>query len=273
MRVQRADVSTLLADLRSLGLRRGDRLIVHSSYRAIRPVEGGPPAVIRALMQAVGEEGTLAMPTFQDVPPEVFDLHDTKSDCGILTELFRKMPGVHRSLHPTHSVAVWGSDAAFIASAHEEGRTALGVDSPFDRLARLGGKVLLLGVGQNRNSMVHVGEARFGVPYLPLPFSPDFARPLKVRGRDGTIFTMRVEECPGCSENFGKVDQRMQATGRIVRGRVGNAPASLMAAEAVVRTVCELLEEDPASLLCRDPACPFCPSARRMLSPASGRGA
>ncbi len=255
-----------MTDLRGLGIGRGDRLVVHSSYRAVGPVEAGPMGVLQALMQVVGEEGALAMPTFQDVPPEVFDLNDTKSDCGIVTEFFRKMPGVLRSLHPTHSVAVWGRDAALIISAHEEGRTALGVDSPCDRLAQLGGKVLLLGVGQNRNPMVHVGEAHFGAPYLPVPFSSDFARPLKARNREGAVFTMRVLECPGCSENFDIVDARMEKEGWIISGKVGNASSTIMSGEHVIEAVCELLQEDPGCLLCHDPACPFCPSARNEIA-------
>ena len=222
--------------------------------------------MIRALMDLCGEKGTLLMPTFQDRPAEVFRVSETKSDCGIISELFWRMPGVRRSLHPSHSAAAWGDRADWIASAHEEGRTALGVDSPFDRLAALGGHVLLLGVGQERNSMVHVGEAHAGAAYLPVPYSPEFARPVAVENRNGRAFRMRIEECPGCSENFGVVGERLQSKGQLQEGKVGNADSALMFGQDVIRCVGELLAEDPACLLCRQPACPFCPEARQVLS-------
>lgn len=49
--------------LRALGLKRGDIVGVHSSLRSFGYVEGGADAVIDALLEVVGKEGTIAMPT------------------------------------------------------------------------------------------------------------------------------------------------------------------------------------------------------------------
>lgn len=253
----------LIAGLRALGLKPGDRVAVHTSYRAVRPVEGGPENLIQALMRAVGgTSGTLAMPTFNIVRP-IYRPADTPSACGVLTEIFRKMPGVFRSLHPTHSVAVWGKDADWIASAHAQGRTALGVDSPFDRLAQKGGKVLLLGVGMDRNSMVHVGESHFRAPYLNVLFSPEYGRPIRIETADGSIRTFVMKECPGCSRNFGVVGERMEHKGWLRKATLGQADAVVMRAADVIAAACELLAEDVTRLLCDNPECPCCPNARK----------
>jgi len=257
----------LARDLRGLGVVEGDRLAVHSSYKAIGPVDGGPAAVVRALMGAVGEGGTLLMPVFNE-PPDLFCLDETASTCGIITEMFRKMPDVSRSLHPTHSVAAWGKDAEWIASAHEEGRTALGVDSPFDRLSTRGGKILLLGVGHNRNSTVHVGEAHFGPPYFGIPYTEGYSRPIKVRNRLGKLVTFTIRQCPGCSRNFCVVGDRMQEKGMLRKGTVGNAESTIMRGADVIETVAELLEESLGTLLCDDPKCVFCPTAQKRLAQA-----
>ena len=254
----------LMEDLRRLGVRKGDKLAVHSSYRKIRPVVGGPQTVIDALLQVVGRHGTVLMPTFHR-PVDVFRPLETPSENGILTEMFRRMPHVRRSLHPTHSVAAWGKDAKWIASAHAEGRTALGVDSPFDRLAAGGGKVLLLGASMTRNSTAHVAEAHFRAPYLNLCCSEEYAKPMKVEGGDGEVLTMFVAECPGCSEGFDVIEARMEINGLIRRGMVGRAESMLMRGKDVINTARVILEEDALRLLCKRVDCEVCAKAREFV--------
>ncbi|HYT62309.1 MAG TPA: AAC(3) family N-acetyltransferase, partial [Gemmatimonadales bacterium] len=103
--------------LLQLGVLPGDVLMVHSAFDRFLGFHGGPVDVIRALQQVVGPDGTLMMPTipFQGSAIEyalgepVFDARQTVSRMGLITEVFRRAPGVVRSVHPTHSVAVWGS--------------------------------------------------------------------------------------------------------------------------------------------------------------------
>jgi len=262
-------VSTLLNDLRALGIAPGDRVALHSSWHAIRPVEGGPEAVIDALQQAIAPGGTLLMPAFRDHLREPFQVETTPSDCGLLTELFRRRPGVQRSLHVSHSALAWGDRADWIVSAHEQGRTALGVDSPFDRLAQLGGKVLLAGVGFNRNSMVHVGEAHARAPYLNVPWSEEFARPVDYFDPAGVRRAVTIAECPGCSASFGVVEVRMRRKGLVCDGKLGNAAAMAMLGRDVLATVKEMLAESPTALLCPEATgCPHCADAR-MACPSS----
>ena len=111
-------------DLRALGLGSGDIVNVHSSMKSIgSQVDGGPKAVIQALLNVIDAEsggaGTLLMPSFtQAIAPN--DLRTMPSRLGLITETFRQWPGVLRSNDPTHSVAGIGKDADEILAGHED---------------------------------------------------------------------------------------------------------------------------------------------------------
>jgi len=256
----------ILADLRALGVQPGDRLLVHSSLRSLGWVQGGAQAVVEALLAAVFPGGTVAVPTHTN-PAPVIDLRTAPAHTGAIPNALRLRPEAIRSPDPTHSVAAIGPDAPYACAGHPTA-TALGVDSPFDRLARLGAKILLIGVTHTTNSTVHVAEARYGVPYLDVPYSPEYANPvIRVVGPGGLDFTVRgIRECPGCSRNFDVLDEPMTRSGRQIIGRVGEAQCRLMLAEDLIACAHELLDADLGALLCSDPACTACPAARRTIS-------
>ncbi len=125
-----------------LGVLSGDVLMVHSAFDRFLGFHGGPVDVIRALQQVVGPDGTLMMPTipFQGTAVEyalgepVFDARQTVSRMGLITEVFRRAPAVVRSVHPTHSVAVLGSQADAIIAGHELAGTPCGRLTPYAKL-------------------------------------------------------------------------------------------------------------------------------------------
>src|SRR5262249_52301302 len=91
----------VVEQLRALGGREGGVLLVHTSFRAVRPIEGGPLGLIAALRTAVGPSGTLVMPSMTD-GESVFDPKTTPTQAmGITAELFWRQPGVVRSTHPS----------------------------------------------------------------------------------------------------------------------------------------------------------------------------
>jgi aminoglycoside 3-N-acetyltransferase len=147
------------------GMKVGNHLLVHSSLRQVGPIDGGADALIDALLETVGSEGTLAMPAFnytRPLPVPYFDVRSTPSRAGILTEIYRKRPETLRSLHPTHSVAAQGRRAAEFLADHLK-YMAFGVGSPIDRMMQAGGYVLLIGVTHLANSCIHIGESYSGV--------------------------------------------------------------------------------------------------------------
>ena len=141
----------LICAFRTAGLAAGDLVLVHSALRKLGPVEGGADTVIDALLEVVGNQGTLAMAThtFRLVhgAQPVFHQTLTPTNVGALSNVFRKRPGVLRGLHPTHSVAAIGPRAAEFIAGHELDDTPCSATSPYGRLRDWGGKVLIIGVG------------------------------------------------------------------------------------------------------------------------------
>lgn len=157
-------IMDLVNQFYKLGLRQGDCFILHSSLRSIGYIEGGADIVIDAILEVVGPKGTLMVPTFTP-RCSLFDVCKTPSEMGLITETLRRRPQAFRSWHPTHSVAAIGYSAEDLTRNHLKHR-ALGKGSPIDRLAKMGGYVLLLGVGHDVNSTIHVGEAWAEVGYI-----------------------------------------------------------------------------------------------------------
>lgn len=173
---------SLVSDLRALGLVAGDTVLVHSSLSAIGYVAGGAPAVVVALLDVIGTEGTLVVPTHSGdlsdpsrwenprVPEAwwpvirasmpAFDARLTPTRMmGIIPEVVRHLPGASRSMHPAVSFCAVGPNATIITSEHG---LAFGFSesSPLARLYDLGARILLLGVGHDRNTSLHLAEYR-----------------------------------------------------------------------------------------------------------------
>lgn len=243
----------LARHLRELGVEPGDVLVVHSSFRAVGPVEGGLTALILALMDAVGPEGTLVMPSMTDRDDELFDPKRTPCrHLGIVPDTFWRMPGVLRSDSP-HSFAAYGPHAARITAPHRPDFPH-GPDSPVGRVCDLDGKVLLLGVDHTENTTVHLAEALAGVPYRV----PKYCTVL----RDGLPVRVDFGEIDHCCRNFALVGEWLNRRGLERRGEVGSARARLVRARDVVATVVEELRDDPLRFLCpRGAGCSSCDEA------------
>jgi aminoglycoside 3-N-acetyltransferase len=171
----------LLAVLRRLGITPGDIVMVHSSFDRFEGFSGKPSDVIHALQETVGARGTLLMPTlpFTGTAVEyvshgpIFDVGRTPSRVGLLTELFRRSPGVGRSVHPTHPVAAWGSRATDMLANHHLARTPCGEGTPFSRLFEHGGRILFLGAGIDSMTFFHYIEEVLEPEMPESPFTKD----------------------------------------------------------------------------------------------------
>lgn len=241
--------ASLADDLRRLGIAPGMALIVHSSLSAIGHVASGAEAVILALMDCLGPDGTLVMPTFSgqltdpatwQAPPVPAAWHDAlrattlpfdprrtpTRGMGAIPEQFRTWPDVHRSTHPVLSLAAWGRHAAALVADHPL-PWALGDATPMGRFNALGGHVLLIGVGHDRNSSLHLAETR--------------ARHRRVQHRATPVLRdggLRWESHPDVAADFGvlfpRIGAAFEATGAVRHGPVGAAPSRLMYQPALV---------------------------------------
>src|SRR5690554_2350818 len=157
----------LLEQISALGIQPADTLLVHSSMKAIGEVEGGADTVLDAFIEYL-QDGLLILPThtWWQINSEynVFDVVNEPTCVGILTELFRKRPGVIRSWHPTHSVAAIGKDAADYVKGEEAFDTPCPREGCYGKLYDRKAKILFIGCGLRRNTTIHGVEEWNNVP-------------------------------------------------------------------------------------------------------------
>ncbi|MBN2452058.1 MAG: DUF4910 domain-containing protein [Lentisphaeria bacterium] len=212
-------VEDLLAGLRGLGLRPGLDVMVHSSLSAIGWVRGGASTVIEALLQAIGPEGTLLLPSFHHRGAKVFNPLTTPTTNGAIADAFWRRPGVVRSQHPTHAVAAFGPKAEAWCRDHIE-KGIWGPESPIGRLVHGGGSILGLGVDHTTTTAYHVAEVSLDVPCLD-----SFGSVERIVDASGT-----VREVPGLSWRNGTcpvsprlLSPTLDERGLQRRGKVGAA--------------------------------------------------
>jgi aminoglycoside 3-N-acetyltransferase len=252
-------VDAVCGQLTALGVRRGAVLVVHTSFRAVGPVDGGPLGLIAALRASLGPDGTLVMPTMTN-GEGVFEPTETPTwGMGITAESFWRMRGVIRSTHPGGSFAAAGPDAIRIC-APQPLSPPHGADSPPGRAHTLGGQVLLLGVGHSENTTLHVAESIAKVPY-------SIAHPCVVQSAAGIVERVMIEETDHCCRGFARMDGWLRAAKLQREGRVGHADARLVEAKELVAVALEHLADDPLVFLCGpDAGCEECNEARASTS-------
>ncbi|RJQ25188.1 aminoglycoside N(3)-acetyltransferase [Candidatus Parcubacteria bacterium] len=170
----------LVENLRKMGAVKGAHLMVHSSLSALGFVEGGANTVVQALIEAVGDKGSVIMPSFKSaIRSDKYGYKDCKTcegkkfctsseegTTGAIPEVLRLYPGALRSCHPTSSWVGFGAQSEKLLEGHRNSPTQCGKDSPFFRLMELDGLILLIGVGVNGFTNMHSIEDVLNVPYL-----------------------------------------------------------------------------------------------------------
>jgi hydrogenase maturation protease HycI len=257
-KMDRLKKEDILDGLLALGVQPGMGLVVHASLKSFGYVEGGALAVIEALMEALTEEGTLIMPSFnhrapfEEGGPGVYDPLRTPTSNGAIPDRFWRLPGVLRSLDPTHPCAAWGRHARRYVEFHHRTLT-MGPRSPLGLLHADGGSGLLLGVGYHANTFHHVVEMTTGAPCLgrrteayPVVL-PDGRR---VTGR---TWGWRERGCPLTDAVRYAADMETRGLQRQVA--IGSCRATLFRLSDCFAVVAELLQRG------RDgyPPCSACP--------------
>lgn len=245
----------LVAQLHALGVRRGAVLLVHTSFRAVRPVEGGPLGVIDALREALGPGGTLVMPSWSGDDDMPFDplTSPASPDLGVVADTFWRQPGVARSDHP-FALAAAGPQAERITS----GALPLPPHAPASPVGKaydLDGQVLLLGVGHDADTTLHLAELLAGVPYRVAKYCTVL--------QEGRPVRIEYEENDHCCARFALADDWLRARGLQREGRVGHAEARLVRSRDIVAVALEHLAHNPLLFL-HPPsaACAECDAAR-----------
>ena len=237
----------------ALGLTRGDTVLIQSSFKSLGPVEGGAETVIGGFRDAIGPNGNLVFPTLcqKDFSHAYENWHlDAPSDVGYLTNYFRKLPDAYRSDQATHSVAAQGPDAEYLTCTHGKtglrygvyGDTPFAADSPWEKMYRMGAKVVFLGVGIRSCTFRHYVEYCFVEQCLAKA--------------EGTAEYARLKDCIKC---YGKQQENavwphteneyvlpfLEKAGKVHRSHCGNA-------ELLSVSVPDFVEQTMALLDARD---------------------
>ena len=252
----RADI---VGQLRDIGVEPGDVLLVHTSFRAVRPIDDGPTGLIDALIEVIGPQGTLVMPSWPGREDEPFDPSSTPADddLGIVAQTFWRVPGVQRS-DQFFAFAAYGPEAPHILQdplplpPHRP-------ESPVGRVHELDGKVLLLGVHHDANTTIHLAEVIANVPYR--------IEHQYTIVQDGQPVSITYGENDCCCERFRLVDGWLLSRGLLSTGYVGNAWSRLMRSRDVIDITIAQLARDPLLFLHEAGAgCSECDEARRSIA-------
>ncbi len=252
--------SNVRTDLESLGIRAGDLVMVHSSYKAIGPVMGGPNAVVQALLETLGADGTLMMYVgWEDIPDFIADLPaDLQQlylaehppfdpaiaravrDHGIIPECLRTWPGAHRSENPEASMVAVGARARELVRDHPR-NYGYGAGSPLAKVVAWQGKVLMLGAPLDTITLLHHAEF---LAQLRHKATVHYRCPVL---KDGQTIWIEVEDYNTSKEHdaytFEGIAQAYLAAGRGQQAQVGNAASYLFDAADLSAFAVAWLEE------------------------------
>lgn len=241
----------LLLQLRDMGVKPTDNLLVHSSMKSLGLVQGGADTLIDALMEAVSE-GLLLMPahTWKQMSAE-YSLFDPETEpvcVGIVPELFRQRPGVVRSLHPTHSMTAYGKGAEAYIQGEEYRTTPCAPEGCWGRLKEIKAKILLIGVTHARNTYIHSIEESYKVPERftekPVQFQIKLANNLI---KEVEVYRHYNKKEAHISETYDKMKEGYEKTGAAKVVRLGDAECILCDARK--------LFEVTGRILCQEPNC------------------
>ncbi len=253
-----ADRDSLATDLRRLGVRPGDCIMVHASLRAVGPIRGGPDALVGALLDAVGPDGTILAYVSWDRSPYEETLNDAVLDpfvkalwpafdpatakaypgFGMLNSFLVRHPEAERSGNPDASVAAIGVAARWLTQSHPLD-SGYGPGSPMERLVQLKGKVLLLGAPPSTVTVLHYAEA-----IAPISGKRRVTTEMPIRGADGSTIWCRAEDYDSngildCYAGEGpdaieRIATDYLALGRHSQGYIGQAQSHLIEAADIV---------------------------------------
>ncbi len=245
---------------RNVGLKKDDVVMVHTSLKSMGYVCGGAQTVIEALIEVVGENGTIMMPTqsWKNLDPTTgvhweidesqwqiirdnwpaYDKNITPTNTmGAVAEMFRQWDGSVRSDHPARSVCAWGKYADYLTKNHDLSNI-FGDGSPLSRLYDLNGKVLLIGVGYDKNTSIHLADARAQYPgkHDCIEHSAIMEDGKRVWKSYSTLFVD--------GEDFEDIGEAFEKEHAISEAMIGNAVIKLMSQRDVVDFSVKWIEEN-----------------------------
>jgi aminoglycoside N3'-acetyltransferase len=240
----------------------GQDVVVHGSPAVFGLTDNAASLVCEALIESVGSRGTVLVPTFTHhdtllgdaASPVPFYANLPVSDeNGVFGEAFRRLPGVVRSNHPSHSFAAHGQKAALVLSTQRD-NNPLG---PIKKLNVMRGQALLLGVTLRFCTALHIAEEAAAPAFL--------ARKTAMRiNAAGHRERVVLEQVPGCSVAFDRLEDRLDPN-QVVSTPLPAGTGRRIPIRYVVRLAATALADDASALICSRPDCVSCNAKRAAI--------
>jgi len=248
---KRVTENDIIQSIESQGIQKGDHLMIHSSFSSLGYVENGPPTLIHALMKLVSPSGNILMPSFPAIgfnydylkKQPVFNVLQTPSKMGVVSEMFRQMPEVKRSLHPTDPVCVWGPDADWYIQNHGEQPTPYNAFSPFKKLIEKNGKIVLIGVKLESVTNFHTIEDE--IEDFPIPVYHQEEFECKLVDEKGTALMLKTKvHNPAISKKrkCNELESDFLAQGVMKKFVLGEASCAIISAKHMHNRLMELYQ-------------------------------
>ena len=253
----------IISDLKNLGVKKGDHIAVALSFKSIGYVVGGPDAFIDALLAVVGSEGTIIMNTFTlsfglgVIPSDyIFDSKKTMPYTGLVPRTLIMRKDSIRSLHPTCSVASIGKMAKYLTAGHDETANPF---LPYERLAKIDGKYLAVGIGNRLVGIRHEAQRRAGLCVVPLYGGVKFK---SAKGKTRLFVGLGFP----CTKKLPELVPVLDKMGITKRGKIGLADSIIGSADRLIDAMTVILKENPTLNLCDDMLCYKCRELEKKLN-------
>jgi aminoglycoside 3-N-acetyltransferase len=225
-------------------------LIVHSAIGLLSRQGFRAEAMIEAVLEHCAG-GNLFMPTMTwrtvTLAHPFWDEMVTPSHTGVLTEVFRTRYAVARSIHPTHSVAGWGRAAPLLLSRHHVDSTPVSSNSPYGLMRDYDAHVLMIGVGLECCTAIHLSEEIVNVELYVRP--PDEAELYQCRDRRGVVHAVRTRRHPRLDRDFPQFSRALAEQGLLETGDIQGCPYTIVALRDLLRHVFAALIRNPRATL------------------------
>jgi aminoglycoside 3-N-acetyltransferase len=244
--------SQLVDEFKKIGIKEGDSILVHCSLSKIGFVNDGPKTVVDALVEVVGNSGTLLFPTFSAAgrnkthleEQPFFDIKNTPSQMGAITEYFRKLTNVSRSFHPTDSVAASGPLAEYFTNSHFGQLTPYNENSPFRKLCNKNGKILMLGTTLNGAcTNLHTLEDAVDFRYPVYDEKIFDVKMIDVNGDESMMKTKVHNPDYSAKRNCDALKPMFEKESVLINGSVGEASCMLIDANKMLEVMIKNYEE------------------------------
>lgn len=230
----------------------GDTLMVHSSMKAIGMVEDGPEAIIQAMLDRLGSSGTLVMMTSTTSFSKTghFDQLNSPSETGLLTEVFRRFPGVRRSFVPMTSFSAIGAHADDYV---QEFNSHLDPTAPVGKMVKDRIKIMLYGTTYSRCTVYHLSEERLQLPYNDYKTFSGTGVDAQGKTRPCSQRYFVRKDMSATKKNVDWIGAKMEADGVVALEPLGHGMLRVFRADIFDQYCSRELEKNPGAFLVAHP--------------------